>query len=233
VTISESTRDKLEQLKDLLAHKIPKGDLGVILDRALDALLTEVHKQKTGIGAKPRAAGVTKPTPSGQQTRHVKASARREVWPRDQGRCGFVGEDGHRCNETRGLHFAHRKPFAKGGANTAENLGLRCPAHNALEADRDYGTSFMANKRKQKPLKVRESLARYMLRREPRATLVDAERSQPSSDGSGGASSLDQSASDSCGRQGTDRLGALKPETVGHKANAIATPVGVQGEPRC
>ena len=129
VTISEATHSKLEQLKDLLAHKIPKGDLGVILDRALDALLTEVHKQKTGIGAKPRAARVTKPTPNGQQTRHVKASARREVWPRDQGRCGFVGEDGHRCNETRGLHFAHRKPFAKGGANTAENLGLRCPAH--------------------------------------------------------------------------------------------------------
>ena len=57
----------------------------------------------------------------------------------------------------------------------------------------------------------------------------DAERSQYSS---GGASSLDQSASDSCGRRGTDRLGDLKPETVGHKANAIATPVGVQGELR-
>ncbi|HEY3496607.1 MAG TPA: hypothetical protein VGK73_18035, partial [Polyangiaceae bacterium] len=35
VTISETTHRKLEQLKDLLAHKIPKGDLGVILDRAL------------------------------------------------------------------------------------------------------------------------------------------------------------------------------------------------------
>ena len=175
------------------------------------------------------------PTPSGQQTRHVKASARRGVWPRDQGRCGFVGEDGHRCNETRGLHFAHRKPWAKGGANTAENLGLRCPAHNALEADRDYGTRFMANKRKQKPLKVRESLARYILSREPRATLVDAERSQHSSDGSGGANSLErpQSGSNRYGRRGADGLGDLTPETVGHHANATATPVGVQGELRC
>ncbi|HEU5074654.1 MAG TPA: hypothetical protein VFU02_10780, partial [Polyangiaceae bacterium] len=60
---------------------------------------------------------------------------------------GFIGEDGRRCNETRGLEFAHVHPWAKGGANTATNLGLRCIAHNALEADRDYGTNFMANKR--------------------------------------------------------------------------------------
>ena len=84
--------------------------------------------------------------------------------------------------------------MGQGGANTAENLGLRCPAHNALEADRDYGTRFMTNKRKQKqkPLKVREPLARYMLGREPRATLVDVERSQHSSGGSGGTSSLER-----------------------------------------
>ncbi|HEY6729144.1 MAG TPA: hypothetical protein VI197_34275, partial [Polyangiaceae bacterium] len=43
-------------------------------------------------------------------------------------------------------------------------LGLRCPAHNALEADRDYGTGFMARKRARKALKVREPLARYVLR---------------------------------------------------------------------
>jgi len=38
-----------------------------------------------------------------------------------------------------------------------------------LEADRDYGTGFMASKRKQaqKPLKVREPLARYVLRGKP------------------------------------------------------------------
>ncbi|HEY6725098.1 MAG TPA: hypothetical protein VI197_13770, partial [Polyangiaceae bacterium] len=57
-----------------------------------------------------------------------------------------------------------QQPWAKGGADTADNLGLRCPAHNALEADRDYGTGFMAHKRARKPLKVREPLARYVLR---------------------------------------------------------------------
>ncbi len=178
VTINQSTRDKLRELQDLLAHPIPNGDLAVILERALDALLIQVHKRKTGITAKPRApragahedrtraprARSGESLATGGRTRHLPVSSRREVWPRDEGRCGFIGEDGHRCNATRGLQFAHQQPWARGGADTAENLGLRCRAHNALEADRDYGTHFMAHKRERKPLKVREPLARYVLR---------------------------------------------------------------------
>lgn len=32
MTINQSTRDKLEQLQDLLAHKFPKGDVAEILE---------------------------------------------------------------------------------------------------------------------------------------------------------------------------------------------------------
>src|SRR6187399_2469755 len=49
--------------------------------------------------------------------------------------------------------------------DTAVNLGLRCQAHNAWEADRDYGASRMASKRKRKPWKVREPVARHNVRR--------------------------------------------------------------------
>jgi len=170
VTLSQSTHEKLAQLQDLLAHKIPNRDPAAIIERALDLLLAQVQKRKIGLTDKPRAqkpqsqsqsAGASA---SAKRTRHVPAGERREVWPRDEGRCGFVSEAGHRCNETRGLEFAHIQPWAKGGPNTADNLGLRCRAHNALEADRDYGTGFMARKRKQKPLKVREPMARYVLR---------------------------------------------------------------------
>jgi hypothetical protein len=31
------------------------------------------------------------------------------------------------------------KPFARGGANVASNLTLRCAAHNALAAEEDFG----------------------------------------------------------------------------------------------
>jgi len=168
VTLSEAAKDKLEQLQDLLAHQIPNGDPAPIIERALDVLLTEVRKQKTGITDKPRASKPT--TRASRRTGNAarvtpKAAVRREVWARDEGRCGFVGEGDHRCNETRGLEFAHVVPWAKGGEDTPANLTLRCPAHNALEADRDYGTSFMASKRKRtvvtKPLKVREPIAQY------------------------------------------------------------------------
>jgi len=195
VTISESTRAKLKQLEDLLAQQVRKGDTAALLDRALDALLTQVKKRKIGMTDKPRASKPTgKPARAPRRTRHIAAAARRDVWPRDDGRCGFVGEDGHRCNETRGVEFAHIEPWAKGGANTADNLGLRCPAHNALEADRDYGTRFMTKKRTQQPLKVREPRARYALSGEPCGTLVDVD---PSALPSGGGSSFDRSKSGS------------------------------------
>jgi len=161
VTLDENSHQRLKQLQDLLAHKIPNGDPAAIIERALKALLTEVKKRKVGITDRPRAA---KPAPPPVQTRHVQAAVRREVWTGDDARCGFIGADGHRCNETRGLEFAHLEPWAKGGDNSASNLALRCIAHNALEADRDYGAGFMARKRKQKPLKVREPLAMFNAR---------------------------------------------------------------------
>jgi len=183
VTISQDTHDKLQQLRDLLAHQIPNGDPAAIIEHALAVLLAKVQKRKLGLTDKPRAKksqaeSRSQPqqsqsmTAGAERSRHVPAAERREVWPREEGRCGFVSDDGHRCNETRGLEFAHIQPWAKGGANTADNLCLRWRAHNALEADRDYGTGFMARKREQKPLKVREPVARYMLSSEPGAEVA-------------------------------------------------------------
>jgi hypothetical protein len=60
------------------------------------------------------------------------------VWARDDGRCAFIGADG-RCGETGWLELHHVLPFARGGPTTAANLELRCRAHNAYEAERDFG----------------------------------------------------------------------------------------------
>lgn len=170
VTLGQTARDQLKQLQDLLAHQIPNGDAAVIVERALDAFLTQVLKRKAAIVEQPRAPKVAARVP--RRTRPTPAAVRREVWKRDQGRCAFVGEDGHRCNETRCLEFAHLDPWGKGGEHSERNVAMRCRAHNAFEADRDYGTSFMASKRKRglttKPLKVKESTARYVVRSVPR-----------------------------------------------------------------
>ena len=63
---------------------------------------------------------------------------KREVWARDEGLCAFVGHAG-RCAERGFLEFHHVVPFADGGATDAENLQLRCRAHNAFEAEAWFG----------------------------------------------------------------------------------------------
>jgi len=54
-----------------------------------------------------------------------------------------VSGDGKRCQAREHLQFDHRTPLGKGGEWTSENVRLLCPAHNQLEADREYGEGFM------------------------------------------------------------------------------------------
>jgi 5-methylcytosine-specific restriction endonuclease McrA len=64
----------------------------------------------------------------------VPAAVTREVWRRDGAQCAFVGSLG-RCAERNFLQLHHVIPFARGGPTTAENLQLRCRAHNVYEAE--------------------------------------------------------------------------------------------------
>ena len=73
-----------------------------------------------------------------RMSRNIPASVRRLVWTRDQGRCAFVGARG-RCTETGRLEFHHVVPFARGGPPTAENISLRCRAHNNFESEQLFG----------------------------------------------------------------------------------------------
>jgi hypothetical protein len=132
-TIPRETYDKLRQAQDLLRHRVPNGDVAVIVDRALTLLLAELHKTKHAAVNRARSG------PScAAHGRHVPASVKRAVWDRDGGRCAFVGAAG-RCSERGFLEYHHVVPFADGGSTTADNLELRCRAHNAYEADRWFG----------------------------------------------------------------------------------------------
>jgi 5-methylcytosine-specific restriction endonuclease McrA len=157
VTLDQQTHDQLRQLQGLLAHQIPDGDPAAIVKRALQALLAETQKKKTARTQKPRTPSMPRGT-SSRTSRAVPADLKRAVWQRDQGRCGFISKDGHRCGATRALEYAHLHPWAKGGEHTLDNLCLRCRAHNAYEANRDYGERFMHSKRREgdRGLRVRE-----------------------------------------------------------------------------
>jgi hypothetical protein len=141
-TVSQSTYEKLQRAKELLGHAVPSGDLAQVLDRALDALNEKLEHRKFARTAHPR------PCHRSDDARHIPASVKRAVWERDQGRCTFVGDGGHRCESRTRLEFDHVEPVAQGGHATVKGLRLRCRAHNQLEAERVFGRDFMNTRRR-------------------------------------------------------------------------------------
>jgi hypothetical protein len=143
VTIEQSTHDKLRYLQSLLCHAVPSGDIAQVVDRAFDALIARVERRKFAATTRPRKA--RKPTAA--RARFVPAQVRRAVWARDEGRCTFIGDRGHRCRSRRFLEFDHVQPVARGGQATVDGIRLRCRTHNQYEAERVFGKPFMEAKR--------------------------------------------------------------------------------------
>ena len=145
VTVSREAHDNLRRAQDLLRHSIPNGDPAVIVERALALLVSELERKKMAMAARPRSR-----TAPALHSRHVPAGVKREVWKRDGGQCAFAGTEG-RCRERGFLEYHHVVPYADGGTTTADNLQLRCRAHNVYEMERDF-----------RPLCVREAGSEYV-----------------------------------------------------------------------
>lgn len=144
-TIGAETRDKLKEVQDLLRHSVRDGDLAEIFDRALTLLLRDARRQRFAHTERPRAGRELQP-----DSRHIPAAIQRFVWKRDESRCTFVGPNG-RCTETSLLQFHHTDPFAMGGAPTAENICLRCAAHNRYEAELFFAVTYPGIVRETRP----------------------------------------------------------------------------------
>jgi 5-methylcytosine-specific restriction endonuclease McrA len=138
-TVGRATRDKFRRAQDLLRHSVPNGDPAAIFDRALTILVEKLERAKFAAASRPRRASSTP-----IRSRHIPAAVKRAVAQRDAGQCAFVGAAG-RCVERGALEFHHLVPYAEGGKATAENIQLRCRAHNQYEAEQWFG-----------PLMVRE-----------------------------------------------------------------------------
>ena len=145
LTISGETREKLRRVQDLLRHALPNADVAAILDRALTFLLEVLERRRFAVTAMPRGGREAMPG-----TRYIPAAVRREVWRRDAARCGFVGASG-RCSETAFLEFHHVEPHAVGGRPTADNIQLRCRAHNRYEAQLFFGPELPEFVRESQP----------------------------------------------------------------------------------
>ncbi len=141
-TANAETHAKLLQAQELLRSQIPDGDVGEILDRALTALLNDLTKRKFAATDRPRGSDTDRPRSSRgtvHASRHIPAEVKRRVWARDGGQCAFVASNGRRCTERAFLEFHHVIPHSAGGEATAENIQLRCRAHNGFEAEMVFG----------------------------------------------------------------------------------------------
>jgi len=146
VTVDSALKTDLDELKALLSHKFPMGDLAALLREAVQCAL-EKHRQRRGAAElarkrkSPVAAKPAKKTVHGRQP--IPAAVRREVWKRDEGRCTWRGPDGKRCGSTWKAELDHLRPAALGGSSTVENLRILCRAHNTLSAEHVFGRAHM------------------------------------------------------------------------------------------
>jgi hypothetical protein len=138
-TASDELRQKLELCRDLMSHANPSRDLAVVIERALELLLADLERKRMGKAKRPRPrTGEVAKRPS-----RVTAAARREVYERDGVRCTYVAKDGRRCEARAFLELDHAEPKALGGSDDAQNLRVRCRAHNQLWAEQAFGREWV------------------------------------------------------------------------------------------
>jgi len=145
LTVSSELKAKLERACDLMRHRNPRGDLAVVIDAALDLLLVKLEKERLGKVKAPRAPTKSRATPrwAAARARAIPAGVRRAVLERDGEQCTFVGESGARCPQRGHLELDHVEARALGGTNAAENLRVRCRAHNRLAAEEVFGKAHV------------------------------------------------------------------------------------------
>ena len=140
-TMDQETYDLLQRARDLMGHQSLSGDGPPVLKRALRMWVEHLEKQKYAATDSPR------PSKPGTSARHIPAAVKRAVRERDEERCAFVSESGHRCTACDKLEFDHIEAVARGGQPTIENIRLMCRAHNQHAAESSFGIDFMERKR--------------------------------------------------------------------------------------
>jgi 5-methylcytosine-specific restriction endonuclease McrA len=136
-------QELLDRAHDGLSHTVGFEDSQEVLRRALTLLVEKIERERFAATDTPRART------SAGDGRYIPAEIQREVCERDDNRCTFVGENGHRCESRALIEFDHRVPLAKGGQTTVENVRLLCRAHNQFEAKREFGPALIQSKREQ------------------------------------------------------------------------------------
>jgi len=145
MTVGREFVADLDKVRAALSHQIADRSLEKVIHECIRRTLRECARRQTGaVGRRKSPAEPVIADAGAKPSRHIPAAVRDAVWRRDEGRCAFIGVDGHRCDATFQVQFHHVQPFAKGGRSTVSNDALRCSGHNAYHAEKDYGAEHMA-----------------------------------------------------------------------------------------
>ena len=160
VTVDEAFLAEIDELKALLSHKVPSGNLGALLREAVRCTIDKYGKRR-GAVEPTRKRGEEAPAPErpGSERRRgpIPAAVKREVYKRDGGRCTHVGPDGKRCGSRWKLEFHHLEEVALGGRSTVENVTMRCRPHNVHAAEETFGREHMDQFRRRDMPRMSES----------------------------------------------------------------------------
>ncbi|MFL5815453.1 MAG: HNH endonuclease [Bdellovibrionia bacterium] len=137
---SAELMEKLEELKHLLAHKNFEGRMDVLVEQMADMALAKLRPKEPKRGEESQDLPQQKlksPAPGMiKRSRYISVAQRRKVAFRDKDGCTYKDpKTGRVCGSHHGLQFDHIVPFSLGGQNSAQNLTLRCGAHNRYVAE--------------------------------------------------------------------------------------------------
>ncbi len=144
----------IAELRNLLSHSKPNAGLKDLIVFAVSRTVKELRPKAPRVkfsqtrredGFEKGRKVVDGDDSSQKRKRYIKREIKRQVWQRDGGQCTFADPTkNRRCCSKNKLEFDHIVPFAMGGDNAAENIRLRCQAHNQLAAIQSYGLKKVA-----------------------------------------------------------------------------------------
>ena len=212
-TASQGTRDKLERAIDLMRHRNPAGDIAVVFDSALDALLAKLEKECLGTTDRPQRER------RGIRRGAISRGARREVFARDGERCTFEDGIGNRCPAKGFLQLDHVTARALGGDGEASNLRVLCGPHNRFMAEVSFGRAHVEHAIDDRRQSSRTTLAASPAMPEPAIAMPPAAAEQAATfdaEGAGAQSASSDAAvaSRRLALEGLTRLGFKRTEAT-------------------
>jgi hypothetical protein len=104
-TLDQETFDLFQDVRALMSHEVPTGEMVLVLKGALKLAKAQLEKRKFAATDRP---GRSRPVTA---RRHIPAAVKRAVRERDGERCAFVNDSGKRCTAEDPLSAAQPRPL--------------------------------------------------------------------------------------------------------------------------